>query len=69
MSSKILSSMIINKGIKTSIIQELYFESGSDAVDMETKILKEFREFQYKGDPIMKNGNTELFIKDVLELS
>ena len=61
--------MIINKGIKTSIIQELYFESGSDAVNMETRILKEFREFQYKGDPIMKNGNSELFIKDILELS
>ena len=67
--NKRLSGMIINKGIKTSIIQELYFESGSDAVNMETRILKEFREFQYKGDPIMKNGNSELFIKDILELS
>jgi len=63
-----LTSMGINKNFKTTILQELFFESGSDALYMEKSILQEFKNFQYKGDPIMKSGNSELFIKDVLKL-
>ena len=29
---------------------------------------KEFKEFKYKDAPIMNNGNSELFIVDVLKL-
>ena len=63
-----LCGMGINKGTKITIIQELYFNSGLDALNLETKILQEFKSFQYKNDPIMNNGNSELFIKDVLLL-
>ena len=63
-----LRGMGIPKNIKTTILQELFFKSGSDAMNMETKILKEFKEFKYKDAPIMNNGNSELFIVDVLKL-
>jgi hypothetical protein len=53
---------------KHTILQELYFENGSEALNMETKILSDFKEFKYKGEKIMKNGNTELFTKDILNL-
>ena len=50
------------------ILQELYFENGKDALDLENYNKKVFKEHQYKGEPIMQNGNTELFIIDVLGL-
>lgn len=56
------------KDIKITTLQELYFDDGFDCLALERKILKEYREFQYKGLPILQNGNTEIFIKDVLNL-
>lgn len=56
------------KDIKITSLQELYFDDGFDCLALERKILKEYREFQYKGLPILQNGNTEIFIKDVLNL-
>jgi len=66
---KRLGSMRIYKDIHATIIQELYFENGFEALEMETKILKEFKGFLYQGDPIMKNGNSELFTIDILNLN
>lgn len=66
---KRLGSMRIDKDIHATIIQELYFENGFEALEMETKILKEFKGFLYQGDPIMKNGNSELFTIDILNLN
>ena len=64
-----LRGMRINEGVKTTILQELRFEYGKDALDMERGILKEFEEFKYQGMPIMDNGNSELFTKDILNLN
>lgn len=66
---KRLVGMKLYEGIKATIIQELRFEDGKDALIMETKILKEFEEFKYQGMPIMDNGNSELFTKDILNLN
>ena len=51
------------------IIKTWYYKIGSDAYDKEQEILKKYKEFQYSGPAILLNGNTELFDKDVLELS
>lgn len=51
-----------------SFIYQEHFPHGQDAYDKEQAILKEFKEFQYKGDPILESGNTELFFKDILNL-
>jgi hypothetical protein len=72
-----ITNLSVNKRLKTikpykeyipTILQELYFENGSDSLNMETKILRDFKEFKYIGEPIMQNGNTELFTKDILNL-
>jgi hypothetical protein len=66
--NKRLMRMLVYKDYTPTILQELYFENGSDALNMETKILRDYKEFRYKGDKIMQNGNTELFTKDILNL-
>lgn len=49
-----------------SIVQQWYFENGSDALKAETAILRKFKEFKYTGTPLLSSGNTELFYKDIL---
>jgi hypothetical protein len=63
-----LQTMGIYKEYTPTILQELYFENGIDALRVETCILKAYNKFKYKGEKIMVNGNTELFIKDILGL-
>jgi hypothetical protein len=40
---------------------------GAHAYREEQRILKQYEEYTYKGISILSSGNTELFIKDVLE--
>ena len=47
------------------IISEILYQDGSKAFEEEYKILKENKEFQYKGENILRKGNTELFTKDI----
>ena len=63
-----LTSMGVDKSYNVIIIQETYYERGIDAYNEEQRLHKLHKEFKYLGEAIMKNGNTELFIKDVLEL-
>ena len=47
----------------------LFFENGQDALDLETKIKREFKDYLYTGGSIIlqgAKGNAELFTKDVL---
>jgi len=47
----------------------LFFDNGQDALDLETKIKREFKEYLYTGGSIIlqgAKGNAELFTKDVL---
>ena len=53
---------------KFEYIYEKYYKKGKDAYNQEQKILKENKEFQYKGTDILKSGgNTELFTKNILK--
>ena len=50
------------------IISEVKYEDGSEAFEKEYKILKENKDFQYKGPNILEKGNTELFTKNILNI-
>lgn len=50
------------------ILATRYYEVGQDAYDAEQQVLKDYVEFKYNGPDILKDGNTELFIKDVLSM-
>lgn len=60
--------MSISKDWIPTILQETHYENGIDAYNEEQRLHKLYKEFQYLGESIMKNGNTELFTKDVLGL-
>ena len=53
---------------KLNIIAKWEYKKGNDALFLEQTILKVFKEFQYKGVNLLDTGNSELFIKDVMEL-
>jgi len=53
------------KNINIDIINIRYFLTGSYAYKKEQEILEKFYNFKYKGEPILRTGNTELFYKDI----
>ena len=52
-----------------NIIEEWEFENGQEAYEKEQEILKRYRHLRYKGKDLLKSGNTELFLFDVLGLN
>ena len=58
----------VNKSWTPTILQDIYFENGQDALDLENYNKKKYKEFQYIGEHIMGNGNSELFTENILEL-
>ena len=52
-----------------TLLKEWYFDVGQEAYDMEQSIIKQYKEFKYKGKKLLKSGNTELFFLDVLDLN
>jgi len=50
------------------VLKTWHFPIGHSARFAETMILRKFKEFQYKGSPVLKSGNTELFTEDILNL-
>jgi hypothetical protein len=53
---------------KIRVVKTWNFPTGADARLFESQILRANKEFKYTGAPLLKDGNTELFIKDVLGL-
>ena len=49
-----------------TILHQVHYKNGQDAYDEEQRILKQYKEFKYIGPDLLKDGNTELFIKDIL---
>jgi hypothetical protein len=49
-----------------TIIWTIHYKKGADAYKEEQKIIKKFAHLRYKGEPILANGNTELFTEDIL---
>lgn len=53
---------------KITVIKEWSFPNGADARLAETKILQDFAVYNLKGVRLLRDGNSELFDRDVLEL-
>lgn len=53
---------------KITILKTWSFEIGIQAQEMETKILKDYKEFKYLGEPLLSIGNSELFNTNILSL-
>jgi len=45
------------------------FSNGNECYNEERRILREYKEFQYKGSKVLTSGNTELFTIDILSKS
>lgn len=50
------------------VLATTYYEVGQDAFAKEQEILKKYKEYKYTGEPILRTGNSELFVRDVLGL-
>ena len=50
------------------ILRTWYYENGEECAKTERTILEEFKSFKYYGDKVLRSGNTELFVEDVLQL-
>lgn len=48
------------------IIRTYWYENGQEAYNLEQKIIKDYSHAKYKGDSILKSGNSELFVQDIL---
>lgn len=55
-------------GLDYKIIATFDFELGLDALNKETEIKRQFKDAKYTGEPLLLNGNTELFSYDILGL-
>lgn len=53
---------------KIKIVKQEKFEFGKSALDKETQIKQNYKEFRYTGPNILQNGNTELFTENILNL-
>jgi len=50
---------------RIEIIKQQRYEKGKDAYEKEQSIIKACKDHCYKGPPVLHNGNTELFTKDI----
>lgn len=53
---------------KITTVKTWSFDVGGDARDKEREILAQHAEHRYTGEPVLTNGNTEMFTRDILEL-
>ena len=51
---------------KITVIKIIPYRNGEDALRVEQEILEEFDYARYTGDPLLQNGNTEVFNYDIL---
>jgi len=58
-----------NESADIRIIKQWKYLLGKHAYEKEQELLKKYSEFRYSGDPLLENGNTELFNEDVLHLN
>ena len=53
---------------KITIIEEIHFEIGGEAYEMEQDILTQFVDDLHVGDNLLSSGNTEMFKRDIFEI-
>ena len=51
-----------------TILKQKKFDTGKAALEKEQHVLKKYSQYRYTGMPILKDGNTELFIRDVFNV-
>lgn len=54
-------------GLKSTLVKVIEFEHGRDARIAEKRLHRRFSAQRYTGEPVMKNGNTELFLVPLLD--
>lgn len=59
-----INGMGLFPGVEAKILRLAHFGVGRDARAMERHFKQKLAAHRYAGDPVMKNGNTELFVKD-----
>lgn len=57
-----LKSMEVRTDITVELIKSISYEHGRDARLAEKRLHRKFASHRYSGEPVMKNGNTELFM-------
>lgn len=71
-----LGITMVKRGIKTryehepepyQIIQQIVFEEGKTAYELEQYLLNKYAKESYIGKPVLLNGNTELFYTNILQ--
>lgn len=59
-----LSGLVVQQGVSATILREIPFATGLEARAKEKELHATLARFRYQGEPIMGNGNTELFSRD-----
>lgn len=54
-------------GVKATLVKTVEFERGRDARITEKRLHRRFKNHRYNGEPLLKNGNTELFYVPLIE--
>lgn len=63
-----IDGMRLNNSFSYKILKQYWFYIGEEARYLETILKSHFKEYRYFGDPIMNNGNSELFVEDIFSL-
>lgn len=66
--NSIKQRFVAEKDKHIEILAEVYFDKGQDAYNLEQQILKEFDGERVNGNKFLKQGNTELFLRDILQM-
>ena len=53
---------------KIEIVKQKLYANGQEALDWETKLKYKYKQYQYKGPAVLKDGNTELFTEDIITM-
>ena len=53
---------------KIEVVKQKQYKNGADALNLETKLKRMYKEYQYRGPDVLSSGNTELFTEDVMTL-
>jgi len=62
------SSLVKNKGIiihKIEVLDKVRYNNKLEAYNVEQYLLDKFKEFKYKGELLLPNGNSELITKEI----
>lgn len=62
-----IAGMGLLAGVSAIVLNAFVFPNGRDARIAEKRLHRKFAEHRYCGQPVMKNGNTELFMVPVIE--